>query len=439
MTTTMHLWPVWFWSAQFGGGSQRAYEVRRCLLRDHSNTLQVQLDSKCTRRLRGGAELTMKLHEWLLLLLAYVLFLLVGAASFYFLEREQEKDQVQRVLQLRKDIQEELIEGENRSTMTRRAELLDRISGECRVDITNTSRPPATVWTEYNSFFFCFTVVTTIGYGHIAPSTMLGRIACIFYALIGIPLNGILLKNISDLFSNKVIRAHQRIKERRYQTKLEVFVDTLFYLSPAVLLFFLVPAGIFIMLEEWNFFQAIYYTFITLTTIGFGDLVAGKVNDAEDASAWIWIYKIGLVVWIIFGLGYLLMILDFISRALYSKKILLRSRRLMTLEKKVIRGITKTKEKFQRNISKEVLQIKNILNELAFNRREVAKPPAAVRSLVRTQSFPNLVSVGGGGGGGGGGDDAAQLLSVDSALEVLLQATVTLEWDTDSTDSRARR
>ncbi|XP_037073443.1 open rectifier potassium channel protein 1-like [Pollicipes pollicipes] len=105
----------------------------------------------------------MKLHEWLLLLLAYVLFLLVGAASFYFLEREQEKDQVQRVLQLRKDIQEELIEGENRSTMTRRAELLDRISGECRVDITNTSRPPATVWTEYNSFFFCFTVVTTIG------------------------------------------------------------------------------------------------------------------------------------------------------------------------------------------------------------------------------------------------------------------------------------
>lgn len=42
------------------------------------------------------------------------------------------------------------------------------------------------------------------GYGHIAPKTILGRAACIVYALIGIPLNGILLKSISDLLSNKV-------------------------------------------------------------------------------------------------------------------------------------------------------------------------------------------------------------------------------------------
>ena len=49
----------------------------------------------------------MKLHEWGLLLLAYVLLLLIGAASFYFLERDHEAEQVQRLIQLRSDIQSE--------------------------------------------------------------------------------------------------------------------------------------------------------------------------------------------------------------------------------------------------------------------------------------------------------------------------------------------
>ena len=47
-------------------------------------------------------------------------------------------------------------------------------------------------------------VTTPAGFGHISPSTPLGRVLCIFYALVGIPFNGILLKNISDLLSNKV-------------------------------------------------------------------------------------------------------------------------------------------------------------------------------------------------------------------------------------------
>ncbi|XP_043236551.1 open rectifier potassium channel protein 1-like [Amphibalanus amphitrite] len=429
----------------------------------------------------------MKLHEWGLLLLAYVLLLLIGAASFYFLERGHEEAQRQRLLQLRSEVHSELISGANESTVTRRQALLRRISDQCGADISDTGRPPAVVWNEYNSFFFCFTVVTTIGFGHIAPSTTLGRVVCILYALVGIPFNGILLKNISDLFSNKVIRARQRIKSRRYQTRLEVLVDTLFYLFPAVLLFFLLPAGIFIMLEDWDFVQALYFSFITLTTIGFGDLVPGKAGGSDYESAWLWLYKIGLVVWIVFGLGYLLMILEFISRALYSKKIL-------SLEKKLVKGISRTKQTFQKNISKEVVLFKKLLNELAMDRRVNAVPP---RGVARTQSFPNLAAGGGDapedvaaeppaplrrtgslsevplGEGGGAGDSAplaaaplsagsatdlaavlaavveqrpepgpdaepapaSQVPSVDSALELLLQAKVTLEWDVSSEGS----
>ena len=57
----------------------------------------------------------------------------------------------------------ELIGGANESTAARRQALLRRISDQCGADIGDSLKPPATVWNEYNSFFFCFTVVTTIG------------------------------------------------------------------------------------------------------------------------------------------------------------------------------------------------------------------------------------------------------------------------------------
>ena len=56
-----------------------------------------------------------------------------------------------------------LMIGENASTVDRRRHLLRRITAECEVDIADGGPLPATVWNEYNSFFFCFTVVTTIG------------------------------------------------------------------------------------------------------------------------------------------------------------------------------------------------------------------------------------------------------------------------------------
>lgn len=47
--------------------------------------------------------------------------------------------------------------------------------------------PPATTekWSVVQAIFFCSTVITSIGYGNLAPVTFKGRIFCMFYALIG--------------------------------------------------------------------------------------------------------------------------------------------------------------------------------------------------------------------------------------------------------------
>lgn len=90
----------------------------------------------------------------------------------------------------------------------------------------------------------------------------------------------------------------------------------LFFFVPWFIVFLVFPATLFIFIEDWSFIQGFYYCFITLSTIGFGDYVAGNFQ-----ADWIWFYKIILVLWIIFGLAYLSMILNFISLGLRSSRI----------------------------------------------------------------------------------------------------------------------
>lgn len=56
-------------------------------------------------------------------------------------------------------------------------------------------------------------------------------------------------------------------------------LDVLIFLIPGVAVFLLLPAVAFLYIEDnWNYLDSFYFAFITLTTIGFGDYVAGKVS-----------------------------------------------------------------------------------------------------------------------------------------------------------------
>lgn len=50
------------------------------------------------------------------------------------------------------------------------------------------------------------------------------------------------------------------------------------YLIPGFLFFIFIPAYVIMVFENWDYDVAVYYAFVTLTTIGFGDFVAGKYN-----------------------------------------------------------------------------------------------------------------------------------------------------------------
>ena len=61
-----------------------------------------------------------------------------------------------------------------------------------------------TVWTFENAVYFCFTVISTIGYGNIAPATTAGRVFFIFYCIPGIGIFGILLARIQAVFVHSI-------------------------------------------------------------------------------------------------------------------------------------------------------------------------------------------------------------------------------------------
>ncbi|CAG0878659.1 unnamed protein product [Darwinula stevensoni] len=337
----------------------------------------------------------MNKRQWFGLLLVYILYLLLGGGIFWYMESEHERARIREQEELRLAFIEHFVmdlpwEDENNTDVVEKLNILRRMSEETGISVvppvifhnstngdnssllfSESDSAPKYKWTFYNGFFFSFTIVTTIGYGHLSPVTPEGRVFCIFYALIGIPLNGILLAALGEFFAQKLVVLHHRAKgtSERY-SRLSLCADVLLYLLPGFLVFIFLPAGCLVVLEGWSFIEAVYFGFITLTTIGLGDLVAG--NQTADGSIWMWVYKIMVVCWIIFGLGYLLMILGYISKAYRSKKV-------RRMERKIRRRLRGASEKIGR-VSREAKDIKRLANALnlvvvkpIYNKRRTKK------------------------------------------------------------------
>uniref|UniRef100_A0A8D3AUD0 Potassium channel, subfamily K, member 17 n=1 Tax=Scophthalmus maximus TaxID=52904 RepID=A0A8D3AUD0_SCOMX len=147
-------------------------------------------------------------------------------------------------------------------------------------------------WKFTSSAVFAATVVTTIGYGNMSPSSTAGQIFCVFFALFGIPLNMVVLNRVGK---------YMLVMERNISDFLEGKTGS------ASLLFFIGPMIVFQLREGWTYSQAMYYCFITLSTIGFGDFVAGNSNPDKEYPDW---YSVLMASWIFFGLAWLALLIN---------------------------------------------------------------------------------------------------------------------------------
>ncbi|XP_025239363.1 potassium channel subfamily K member 16 isoform X2 [Theropithecus gelada] len=205
------------------------------------------------------------------LLLVYVCYLLLGATIFQLLERQAEA-QSRYHFQL-----EKLRFLENYTCLDQWAlEQFVQVIMEAWVKGVNpkgNSTNPSN-WDFGSSFFFAGTVVTTIGYGNLAPSTEAGQVFCVFYALLGIPLNVIFLNHLGT-----GLRAHlatiERWEDRPRRSQVLQVLGLALFLTLGTLVILIFPPMVFSHVEGWSFSEGFYFAFITLSTIGFGDYVVG--------------------------------------------------------------------------------------------------------------------------------------------------------------------
>ncbi|CAG6018187.1 unnamed protein product [Menidia menidia] len=66
-------------------------------------------------------------------------------------------------------------------------------------------------WSFFGSMFFCCTVFTTVGYGEIYPITLPGKVACVLYAMVGIPLMLLVILDVGDFLALVMSRAYVHI------------------------------------------------------------------------------------------------------------------------------------------------------------------------------------------------------------------------------------
>uniref|UniRef100_A0A4W5JSZ5 Potassium channel subfamily K member n=1 Tax=Hucho hucho TaxID=62062 RepID=A0A4W5JSZ5_9TELE len=205
----------------------------------------------------------------LALIMSIFTYLLVGAAVFDTLESKQERSQ-KRKLDERKW---ELIQKYN----------LTKVNfDELEVVMSQLKPHKAGVqWKFAGSFYFAITVITTIGYGHAAPSTDSGKVFCMFYALLGIPLTLVMFQSMGERINTLVRfllhRAKQCLGLHHTEVSMANMVTIGFFSCMSTLC---IGAAAFSHYEGWSFFHAYYYCFITLTTIGFGDYVALQKDHA---------------------------------------------------------------------------------------------------------------------------------------------------------------
>ncbi|VVC91623.1 unnamed protein product [Leptidea sinapis] len=136
-------------------------------------------------------------------------------------------------------------------------------------------------WSILQAVFFASTVLTTIGYGNIVPETFWGRLFCIAYALIGIPLTLTVIADLGRAFATVVSMIAKQLPEMpkicNRVSKANPAGQRSLYAFWAVCFLFVylsAGAGLFKMWEDdWSFYDGFYFCFITMTTIGFGDLV----------------------------------------------------------------------------------------------------------------------------------------------------------------------
>jgi len=204
-------------------------------------------------------------------------------------------------------------------------------------------------WYFPNALLFTITIITTIGYGHISPKTSDGQMFTIVYALIGMPLLVMFLNNVGEAMADGIKYSYSRIccrwcrvkrlvserlpgaslrKARKLRDEVygsETYMPTNQISIPIILSILCIlgylglGSALFCQWEGWDLSSAMYFCFITLSTVGFGDMVPTKSFLGYEESLYGKFQMVVCVTYCMAGLALLAMCMSLIQEGLMIK------------------------------------------------------------------------------------------------------------------------
>ena len=186
------------------------------------------------------------------------------------------------------------------------------------------------------------------GYGTIFPVTDGGRTLFVFYALVGIPLALIFLTLIGDALTSLLDWALSPLSKKLGADSIwyRVIAFTVAILI-ALIFFIFIPAAIFFMIETWTYGEAVYFTFVTLTTVGFGDFVPAQSTETVESGVLRGLYTVANALWIWLGLAMIALIITEIQKLITAIG--------DASKKNLKKGHEKLKSKLKRDVEKQEL------------------------------------------------------------------------------------
>ncbi|KAK7813182.1 hypothetical protein U0070_005087 [Myodes glareolus] len=236
--------------------------------------------------------------RYLLLIVAHLLAMGLGAVVLQILEGPP-------ALQLQAQLQAELsaFQAEHRACLPPEAleELLGAVLRAQAHGVSSLGNgSEASNWDLPSALLFTASILTTTGYGHMAPLSAGGKAFCVVYAALGLPASLALVAALRHcllpLFNSPAAWVAVRWQLAPAQAALfqaaglGLLVACVFVLLPALVLW--------AMQGDCSLLEAIYFCFGSLSTIGLGDLLPGRGRGLHPA-----VYHLGQFAL----LGYLLL------------------------------------------------------------------------------------------------------------------------------------
>uniref|UniRef100_A0A3P8V949 Potassium two pore domain channel subfamily K member 4 n=1 Tax=Cynoglossus semilaevis TaxID=244447 RepID=A0A3P8V949_CYNSE len=252
----------------------------------------------------------MRYTTLLALLIGVMLYLVMGALVFRTLEAPKEITAYQDLVKTKEKFLD------NKSCLTEQdLQKLVKVSHyyiDAGLDVSSLSSNFTSRWDWASSIFFCGTRLAVGGGRWVGGGGGAGRgLFCVCYALVGIPMFGILLAGVSDHMGTVLRRAVGKIEtlflKRMVRPTTVRVISAVLSILIGCLIFLAVPTVVFQKVESWSFPESLYFVVITLTTVGFGDYVPG---DGREDDVF---FKPLVWLWIVFGLAYFASILTMIG------------------------------------------------------------------------------------------------------------------------------